>query len=260
MQKRKFGALLFLVIVVLFLILAYSGVFHFRLPNLSTYHGWLPALVGLSAILDSLNPCAFSVLFLTVAFLFSLGRSRKKIVWAGLSFIFGIFATYVLIGLGVLHVLSIFNIPNFMSKIGAIAIIIFGAIGLINEFFPNFPIKLKIPQVGYKRIATLVEKATIPATLLLGFVVGLFEFPCTGGPYLFVLGLLHDQQNALRGFGYLIFYNIMFVLPLLIALVIAVNKQVLETMDQIRRAETKQARIWVAVIMILLGVLIFVIQ
>ena len=260
MQKRKFGALLFLIIVILFLILAYSGVFHFRLPNLSTYHGWLPALVGLSAILDSLNPCAFSVLFLTVAFLFSLGRSRKKIVWAGLSFIFGIFATYVLIGLGVLHVLSIFNIPNFMSKIGAIAIIIFGAIGLINEFFPNFPIKLKIPQVGYKRIATLVEKATIPATLLLGFVVGLFEFPCTGGPYLFVLGLLHDQQNALRGFGYLIFYNIMFVLPLLIALVIAVNKQVLETMDQIRRAETKQARIWVAVIMILLGVLIFVIQ
>ena len=105
-----------------------------------------------------------------------------------------------------------------------------------------------------------MEKATIPATLLLGFVVGLFEFPCTGGPYLFVLGLLHDQQNALRGFGYLIFYNIMFVLPLLIALVIAVNKQVLETMDQIRRAETKQARIWVAVIMILLGVLIFVIQ
>ena len=260
MQKRKIGALIFLIVVVLFLVLAYSGVFHFRLPNLSTYHGWLPALIGFSAILDSLNPCAFSVLFLTVAFLFSLGRSRKKIVWAGLSFIFGIFATYVLIGLGILHVLSIFNIPNFMSKVGATAIIIFGAIGLINEFFPNFPIKLKIPQVGYKRIATLVEKATIPATLLLGFVVGLFEFPCTGGPYLFVLGLLHDQHNALRGFGYLIFYNIMFVLPLLIALVIAVNKQVLEAMDQIRRAETKQARIWVAVIMILLGVLIFVIQ
>ena len=147
-----------------------------------------------------------------------------------------------------------------MAKLGAIAIIIFGAIGLINEFFPNFPIKLKIPAAGYKRIATLVEKATIPATLLLGFVVGLFEFPCTGGPYLFVLGLLHDQQNVWRGFGYLIFYNIMFVLPLLIALVIAVNKQVLETMDKIRKAETKQARIWVAIAMILLGVLIFVIQ
>jgi cytochrome c biogenesis protein CcdA len=260
MEKRKWGAVGFLVVIVAFLILVYTGFFHFRLPALNTYHGWLPALVGLSAILDSLNPCAFSVLFLTVAFLFSLGRSRRKIVEAGLAFIFGIFATYVLIGLGILHVLNIFNIPNFMSKVGATAIIIFGAIGLINEFFPSFPIKLKIPQVGYKRIATLVEKATIPATLLLGFVVGLFEFPCTGGPYLFVLGLLHDQSNILRGFAYLIFYNIMFVLPLLIALVIAVNRQVLETMDKIRRAETKQARIWVAVIMILLGVLIFVIQ
>lgn len=259
MEKRKWGAIIVLALVVIFLISAYSGVFHYHLPNLSTYHGWLPALVGFSAVLDSLNPCAFSVLFLTVAFLFSLGRSRRKIVEAGLAFIFGIFATYVLIGLGILHVLNILNIPNFMSKVGATAIIIFGAIGFINEFFPSFPIKLKIPQAGYNRIAKIMERATIPATLLLGFVVGLFEFPCTGGPYLFVLGLLHDQHNAWRGFGYLIFYNIMFVLPLIVALVVAVNKQVLETMDKIRRAETKQARIWVAVICIILGIIIFMI-
>ncbi|MFA6227230.1 MAG: GAP family protein [Candidatus Paceibacterota bacterium] len=260
MEKRKWGAVGILVLAIVILILAYSGFFHFRLPDLRTYNGFLPALVGISAIVDSLNPCAFSVLFLTVAFLFSLGRSRRKIVEAGLAYIFGIFATYVLIGLGILHVLSILNIPNIMAKLGALAIIIFGAIGLINEFFPNFPIKLKIPEIGYKRIATLVEKATIPTALILGFVVGLFEFPCTGGPYLFVLGLLHDQNNVLRGFWYLIFYNLMFVLPLLIALLIAVNRQVLEAMDKVRRAETKQARVWVAIIMILLGLLIFVIQ
>lgn len=260
MEKRKWGAIVVLILAIIILILAYSGFFHFRLPDLRTYTGFLPALVGVSAVLDSLNPCAFSVLFLTVAFLFSLGRSRGKILEAGLAYIFGIFATYVLIGLGILRVLSILNIPNVMAKLGAIAIIIFGAIGLINEFFPNFPIKLKIPQVGYNRIAKLVEKATIPTALLLGFIVGLFEFPCTGGPYLFVLGLLHDQNNALRGFWYLIFYNLMFVLPLLVALFIAVNKQVLEAMDRVRRAETKQARVWVAVAMILLGMLIFVIQ
>jgi cytochrome c biogenesis protein CcdA len=260
MNKNKIFAVCVLVIVVMVLVLSYTGFFHFKLPDLRTYHGFLPALIGVSAILDSLNPCAFSVLFLTVAFLFSLGRSRRKIVEAGLAYILGIFATYVLIGLGILHVLNILNIPNVMAKLGALAIIIFGAIGFINEFFPNFPIKLKIPQAGYKRIAIIMEKATVPTALLLGFVVGLFEFPCTGGPYLFVLGLLHDQSNILRGFAYLIFYNFMFVLPLLIALLIAVNKQVLEAMDKVRRAETKQARIWVAVAMILLGVLIFVIQ
>jgi hypothetical protein len=41
---------------------------------------------------------------------------------------------------------------------------------------------------------------------------------------------------------------------------VASNKKVLDVMDKVRRAETKQARIWIALIMILLGVLIFVIQ
>lgn len=259
MSRSQKASLIVLSFVIVFFILFYGGFFHFSLPSINNYKGWLPGLVGISALLDSINPCAFSVLFLTVAFLFSLNRSRRKIVEAGLAYIFGIFTTYVLIGLGVLRVLSLFNIPNVMSKVGAGAIIIFGIIGLINEFFPSFPIKLKIPQIGYKRIAVLIEKATIPAALFLGFVVGLFEFPCTGGPYLFVLGLLHDQHDFLRGLIYLLFYNVIFVLPLIVALVIAVNKQVLDAMDKVRRAETKSARIWIATIMILLGALIFVI-
>ena len=225
-----------------------------------TYKGWLPALIAAAALVDSTNPCAFSVLFITLAFLFSLGRSRRKIVEAGLSYIFGIFLTYVLIGLGILRVLNLFNVPDIVAKIGATFIILFGLINLINEFVPNFPIKLKIPNFAHGKIATLVDKATLPAVFFLGILVGLFEFPCTGGPYLFVLGLLHDQASFLKGFAYLIFYNFVFVFPLLVALFIASTRKVLDTMDTIRRAETKKARIWLALIMILLGALVFMIQ
>jgi len=259
MNKKKTIALIVSSVILILLILLYSGLLHFRLPQLATYKGWLPGLIGISALLDSINPCAFSILFLTVAFLFSMNSSRRKILEAGLAYILGIFLTYVLIGLGVLRVLSIFNIPNVMSKVGASAIIIFGIIGLINEFFPNFPIKLKIPKIAYPKIAKVMEKGTILASLGLGFLVGMFEFPCTGGPYLFVLGLLHDQNNIWKGFAYLIYYNIIFVLPLIVALIFAVNKEVLQTMDKIRRAETKSARIWIAVVMILLGAIIFMI-
>jgi cytochrome c biogenesis protein CcdA len=189
-----------------------------------------------------------------------LNKTRKSIVIAGSLYVFGIFFTYVLIGLGVLHVLSLFNVPNVLSKIGASIIVLFGLIGLINEFFPKFPIKLKIPKFAYGKIAHIMERATLPAMFVLGIVVGLFEFPCTGGPYLFVLGLLHDQANYWRGFGYLIFYNFFFVLPLLIAIAVIANKKVLDAMDKVRRAETKQARIWLALTMILLGILVFVIQ
>ncbi len=259
-EKNKIIAIAVFIVIIIGLILLYSGVFNLHVPDIRTYKGWMPALIAVAALVDSVNPCAFSVLFLTITFLFGLGRARKDIVWAGLAYVFGIFLTYVLIGVGFLKALSLFNIPNLMSKVGAIAIIIFGLIALINEFFPNFPIKLKIPQFAYSKIAIFIEKATLPASFILGIIVGLFEFPCTGGPYLFVLGLLHDQNNILKGFVYLLFYNFVFVLPLLIALAVAVNKKVLDTMDNIRRAETKQARIWIALIMILLGSLVFMIN
>jgi cytochrome c biogenesis protein CcdA len=259
-EKKKIFPTILFAIIIIGLILLYSGFFHLHAPDLRTYKGWMPALIGTAALLDSVNPCAFSVLFLTLTFLFGLGRKRSDIIWAGLAYVFGIFATYVFIGLGFLKALSLFNIPNLVSKIGASAIIAFGLVALINEFFPSFPIKLKIPKFAYGRIAVLIEKATLPASFVLGIVVGLFEFPCTGGPYLFVLGLLHDQHNIVKGFLYLLFYNFMFVFPLLIALAIAVNKNVLNTMDSMRRAETKQARLWIALIMILLGSLVFMIN
>jgi len=259
-DKKKIAITVVFSVIILGLILLYSGFFNLHAPDLRTYKGWMPALIGIAALVDSVNPCAFSVLFLSVTFLFSLGKSRRDIVKAGLAYIFGIFATYILIGLGILKVLTLFNIPNLMSKIGATAIIAFGVIALINEFFQNFPIKLKIPKFAYGNIATLMEKATLPAALLLGFFVGLFEFPCTGGPYLFVLGLLHDEGNFLKGLMYLLFYNFVFVLPLIVILAISINKKVLQAVDTVRRAETKQARIWLALIMILLGSLVFMIN
>lgn len=259
-EKRKIVAISIFALAIIGLILLYSGYFKIQAPDLRTYTGWMPTLIGIAALVDSVNPCAFSVLFLSITFLFGLGRSRREIVIMGLTYIFGIFATYVLIGLGVLKVLTLFNIPHLMSLLGAIAIMTFGSVGLINEFFPNFPIKLKIPKFAYGNIARLMEKATLPAALLLGFAVGLFEFPCTGGPYLFVLGLLHDQNNYLKGVMYLLFYNFIFVLPLIIILAISANKKVLQAVDSFRRAETKEARIWLALIMIFLGALIFVIN
>ena len=214
-------------------------------------------LISFSALLDSLNPCAFSVLFLTVGFLFSLGRDRRNVFNAGLMYVFGIMATYVLIGLGILRVLTFFNVPNGMAKLGAMAIIVFGAIGLINEFFPSFPIKLKIPNKAHSIIAKYIEKASMPSAFVLGIAVGLFEFPCTGGPYLLVLGLLHDQGQFWNGLMYLLFYNIVFVLPLFIALLLSVDKKVSEKIDTLRKQETKQARLSVALIMIALGLIIF---
>ncbi len=246
-------------ILVILFVLSYLGVIKAGFIDVRAHASFLPLVVALAAFLDSLNPCAFSVLFLTMAFLFSVGHDRKHIIQAGLAYVFGIFLTYVLIGLGALKALTLFNITNGPAKIGAVAVIIFAVITLLNEFFPKFPIKLKIPEATHDRIGGLIAKASVPSAFVLGFLVGMFEFPCAGGPYLFVLGMIHENSTHYVGIAYLLFYNLVFVFPLLIALFAAADKVVLEKIDKFRRLKTKQLRVWTSVIFIMLGLLVFMI-
>ncbi|MEK7512600.1 MAG: hypothetical protein AAB601_00175, partial [Patescibacteria group bacterium] len=141
---------------------------------------------------------------------------------------------------------------------GAVLLIAMGLVNVIGEFFPAFPIKLRIPQAAHRKIAEYMEYATLPAALALGVLVGLCEFPCTGGPYVMVIGLLKDAATFARGFGYLLLYNLIFVLPLAVILFIASNKAILEKVQAWKRAEVRGMRLWGGVAMVALGLLIFV--
>ena len=217
---------------------------------------WLLPLVIVASLIDSLNPCAFSILFLTIAFLFSLGRSKTDIFKIGSVYILGIFVVYIFIGLGILQTLHLFNTPNFMGKIGALILLIWGGLNLINHFFPKFPIKLKIPSFAHGRIAQLMHQATLPAAFVLGVIVGLCEFPCTGGPYLMILGLLHDQATRISGFGYLLLYNLIFVSPLVVILGLASNPALHDRVKSWRKLHASQAELIGSLVMLFIGLLI----
>jgi cytochrome c-type biogenesis protein len=217
---------------------------------------FLPVLV-VAALAESLNPCAYSVLLLTIAFLFGIGRTRAHILWAGGVYILGIFLVYIGIGLGVLQALHLFNTPHFMAKVGAALLLVLGSINLANSFFPKFPIKLSIPQSAHNKMAELMEKGSIPTAFVLGVLVGLCEFPCTGGPYLVVLGLLHDNATRLAGLAYLILFNLIFILPLVIFLLIASEQSLLEKVQEWKKSKTGNMRFWSGIVMVVLGIIIF---
>lgn len=240
--------------------------FFFRFTDLGQTALWswssggnnlLPLLI-ISALIDSINPCAFSILLLTIAFLFSLGQLRSRVLSIGGAYVFGLFMAYFLIGVGLFGVLHIFAVPHFMAKLGSFLLIILGLVQLINHWFPRFPLKLKIPTVAHSRLASLMHQASLPAAFLLGALVGLCEFPCTGGPYLTAIGLLHDHATYFSGLGYLLIYNLIFVLPLGAILLLAGNKQVVEKVDHWRREHVGRTHVVSGLAMIALGIIILI--
>jgi len=261
-EKPKFRkvAILAVVAVIIFggaLLLQKSAGSSLFIWNLSDGGKWLLPLVLITSLIDSINPCAFSILLLTIAFLLSIGKLRSAIFRIGGVYILGIFVAYISIGLGLLQTLHLFSTPHFMAKVGAALLIVMGAINLINEFFPSFPVKLRIPHAAHRKMAELMERGSVPAVFMLGVLVGICEFPCTGGPYLAVLGLLHDSSTYLTGLGYLVLYNLMFVLPLVVILAIASDKALLGKVQSWQREERSSMRYGGGIAMIILGVLIY---
>jgi len=220
--------------------------------------GSLLPVVLVSGLLDGINPCAFAVLLFFIAFLFSLKRSLKSIWQMGLVYIGSIYLAYLLIGFGLLKAILFTNSPHFMAKLGAWAVIILGIINLIGYFYPKFPIKLRIPQASKEMLSNWIYKATLPAAFVLGFLVGLCTFPCSGGIYVAIIGLLAAKTSYWRGVDYLLLYNLMFVVPLFIILLLASNKFAVDKLTKWEQSESKSMKILSAATMIALGLIILI--
>jgi len=246
-------------------LLLFGVVLLFRMENIGTTAlwkfsdggTWLLPMVGVAALIDSINPCAFSILLLTIAFLLSIGKLRSSVLTIGAAYIVGIFVVYFMIGLGLLQTLHIFDTPHFMAKVGASLLVVLGLINVANEMFPAFPVKLHIPHAAHRKIAVLMERASVPTAVVLGGLVGVCEFPCTGGPYLMVVGLLHDQATYYTGVSYLVLYNLVFILPLVLILLLASDQSLLAKVQAWQQSEKKAMRWGGGIAMIALGGIIF---
>ena len=107
---------------------------------------------------------------------------------------------------------------------------------LKDYFFPQLPIHLRIPTIAHGTIQDWLKRATYPASAVGGFLVGLCTFPCSGGIYLAIIGLLAAKATYLQGLGYLGLHNLAFVLPLFIILASVGSRRV---MHRIRLASVR---------------------
>ncbi|MFQ5796639.1 MAG: cytochrome c biogenesis CcdA family protein [Candidatus Bipolaricaulia bacterium] len=221
------------------------------------FKSFLP-LILLTGLLDGINPCAFAVLLFFIAFLFTIHRTKAQIVKVGSVYIAMIYLTYLGIGLGLLEAFVLTGEPHLMAKVGAGLVIALGLVNVKDYFWYGRWFSLHVPKVGEETRERWAQKATLPATVVLGILVGLCTFPCTGGIYVATLGLLSAKATYLMGFGYLLLYNVMFVAPLIAILLVVSNHRMVGQLTRWENAKKRSIKLTTGVVMISLGVVILV--
>lgn len=212
----------------------------------------LPTVL-VTGLIDSVNPCAFAVILLLIAFLFTLRQSRSRVLKLGLVYIAMIFIVYFGIGLGIFRAVRLSSDPHFVARAGSWLLIGLGVINLIEFFFPKFPIKLHMPALAGERTQQLIQKATLPATIAAGFLVGLCTFPCSGGIYVSIITLLNAKTTYSWGLVYLFLYNLVFVLPLVVILIGLGNRMIAKRWASWEREHSLNIRLWYGLVMVIMG-------
>lgn len=210
-------------------------------------------LVATTGFLDGIHPCAIAILIFFIAFLLTLQRTFKNIFLLGLLYIFIIFLTYLAVGVGLFSGIMLFGQHLFFAKLGSVLLIFLGLVNIKDYFFPKLPLHLRMPSFSSPKIKELLAKATLPAVSLAAFLVGLCSIPCAGSIYIAITSLLAAKTTYFSGFLYLILYNFMFVLPLLILLVLAVNPLTLAKIAEFRQKNEKLEKLVMGLMMAAIG-------
>jgi cytochrome c biogenesis protein CcdA len=213
----------------------------------------LPTVIG-AAALDSINPCAFAVLIFLGTYLIAI-KAQNRILKIGLTYIATVYLVYFLAGLGLLSALNSFQVTNAIYYLAGALLIILGLLDIKDFFVADVGPTLKIPESAKPLIEKWTKRTSIPAAIVLGFIVSAFELPCTGGIYLAIITLLSKESSQIPAIAYLLIYNLIFVLPLLIILGILNLGESSARVKEWQKAHKKSLRLIMGLGMVLLGLL-----
>ena len=191
-----------------------------------------------AGLVDGVNPCAIATMIFLISFLAVQKRPRRDIWVIGLAFTAAVFLTYLLLGLGIFRALTALSPYRWLTEafrwVAVALASVVGLISLLDAFRykrtqKTGDITLQLPARIKGLIHRVVKSRLSSGKLVLGavgtgFLVTLLEAVCTGQVYLPTIVLMtRGDAGSLRltGWTLLLFYNVLFILPLLIVIVLA---------------------------------------
>ncbi len=225
-----------------------------------------------AGFLDGFNPCAFGVLLLFATFALGLAARQSLVAGAagsadvrgasrtvlglGAFFVLGVALTYFLLGVGLLTVLvslTDFGATHLPSRIAALAAVALGLWMLRDVLLPDARWQLEAPHALHGRMRSWA-RVTSPAALFGGgILIGLCTVPCSGAVYLGVIALLGASGTLAAGLGGLLLYNLAYITPLVVLLVLASRPGLLRVVNRWHLEHAGATKLALALVVLALG-------
>ncbi len=212
------------------------------------------------AITDSINPCALAVLLILLSAIL-LKFSRKSVLYYGSVFIITVFVCYFLMGLGITAGFKLLN--TYLQSGTLIFMLIFGILAIILGIlnlkdaisYGSGGFVMEVPQSWRPTMKKIIRDVTsIWSAIIIAIIVSFFLLPCTAGPYFLISGLLHTKP-WISIIGWLLYYNIIFVLPMIIIMfVVYFGLSNIENLEEKRNKYIKIIHLIASIILIIMGI------
>jgi len=228
--------------------------------------------VLIAGLIDGLNPCAFATIVFLVSYLAFLGKKTREILIYGIVFTFGAYVAYLLVGMGLMAGFRQISGFPLITKGIYLIIALFAFVLGIMSFYDYLlfrrgqitKMKLQLPMALKKRVHGIIrkqtrsQKAAFLGTFTLGFIIAGTEVVCTGQLYLPTIGYIMTIPK-LRAYAFLnlLFYNIMFIIPLAGIFVAAFFGVTSERMALVTKEHTGKVKLATGIAFIGLGAFLF---
>jgi cytochrome c biogenesis protein CcdA len=228
--------------------------------------GWLAVVAA--GLVDGINPCAFATLIFFVSYLTLSGKSGKQVLFVGGAFTLGVFLAYLMVGLGLYKVLELVGSTlDIIANIVYILTAVFCLVLAVLSFLDYRKAKqgnvgdmmLKLPEPLRKRINKTIRQGNksrsyIFSAFIVGILISFLELACTGQVYLpTIIFVSSIPELRLQAILFLILYNLLFILPLVVIFVLVYFGTTSKDLTQFLKEKAATVKFAMGIVFVLLG-------
>lgn len=230
--------------------------------NLDPQKYSLPIIL-MAGTIDGINPCAIGMMILLLGYLIVFAKKQNQVFKIGLIYILAVFLTYFLIGLFFYKfVAALVSLPHYRNfshlfrYLLAGLLILAGIINIKDFFWYGKGISLQVPHKTRFLLTRFVQKGTVPATIILGILVTIFELPCSLPLYVGAVTLMYQYLGVARTLFYLGVYNLMFVMPLVIIFILILSGSRVFELKEWQEANERKMKLVMGISLVTLSLIL----